>query len=210
MTLKLLQLNLFQGKFLNNVIDFIKKEDIDIVTLQEVTGGKYSRGGLNYYPGRIDYHPKKINEENLGMDCFESLKKKLNYTGICAVNYHLTTDPASYSANASFFSSKINVNQHQIIWMKNYRECELEEDPSILPRSALAVKCKVVNIVFKNPKNGKYIVIGLLAKKARGMFADFVVRNNIQKIEDLKKFDRSGYVFDAKSSNDFELVFLRK
>ena len=72
------------------------------------------------------------------------------------------------------------------------------------------LKCKVVNIVFKNLKNGKYVVIGILAKKARGMFADFMVRNDPQKVDDLKKFNRSGYVFDDKSSDDNKLVFLKK
>ncbi len=72
------------------------------------------------------------------------------------------------------------------------------------------MKCKVVHIIFKNLKHGKYQVIGILAKKARGMFADFVVRENIQKPQDLKKFNRGGYAFDAKSSSDSELVFLKK
>ena len=72
------------------------------------------------------------------------------------------------------------------------------------------LNCKVMSIVFKNFKKGKYQVIGILAKKARGMFADFVVRNNIQKVEDLKKFNANGYSYDAKSSNDSELVFLKK
>ena len=72
------------------------------------------------------------------------------------------------------------------------------------------LKCKVVSIAFKNLKNGKYQVIGLLAKKARGMFADFVVRNDVQRIEDLKKFNRDGYQFDAKTSSENELVFLKK
>lgn len=71
------------------------------------------------------------------------------------------------------------------------------------------ITCPVVSITFKNLKNGKYIVMGLLAKKARGMFADFVVRSNVTKFEDLKKFNRDGYKFDAKSSTKKELVFLR-
>ncbi len=70
--------------------------------------------------------------------------------------------------------------------------------------------CKVINIIFKNFKNGKYQVIGLLAKKTRGLYADFVVRSNIQKIEDLKRFNKSGYMFDPKTSTDSEMVFLRK
>jgi uncharacterized protein len=72
------------------------------------------------------------------------------------------------------------------------------------------LKCKVVHIIFKNFRNGKYQVVGILAKKARGMFADFMVRSNAQKVGDLKKFSRSGYAFDPKTSTDSELVFLKK
>ncbi len=71
------------------------------------------------------------------------------------------------------------------------------------------LKCKIITPHFKNMKNGKYQVIGLVAKKARGMFADYLVRNNLTKIEDFKKFNRDGYKFDEKSSTPTELVFLR-
>ncbi len=72
------------------------------------------------------------------------------------------------------------------------------------------LKCKVVTPLFKNLMKGKYQVIGLVAKKARGMFADFIVRNNFIKVEDFKKFNRDGYAFDPATSTDTELVFLRK
>ena len=72
------------------------------------------------------------------------------------------------------------------------------------------IKAPVVRVAFKNFRNGKYVVMGLLAKKARGMYADFVVRENVTKHEDLKKFGRGGYKFDAKTSTKDKLVFLRK
>lgn len=72
------------------------------------------------------------------------------------------------------------------------------------------LKCKHISIVFKNLKHGKYQVIGILAKKARGMFADFVVRNNVQRAKDLEKFNAGGYQLDSKNSTDSELVFLKK
>lgn len=72
------------------------------------------------------------------------------------------------------------------------------------------LKCKVVTIEFKNLRKGKYMVIGLIAKKARGMFADFVVRENVKKFSDLKNFNRDGYAFDDKESTDDNLIFLRK
>jgi cytoplasmic iron level regulating protein YaaA (DUF328/UPF0246 family) len=63
--------------------------------------------------------------------------------------------------------------------------------------------------VFKDAKNGKYKIISFYAKKARGMMADFIVRNQVQSVEDLKEFNRSGYKFDAAASTDDTLVFLR-
>jgi cytoplasmic iron level regulating protein YaaA (DUF328/UPF0246 family) len=72
------------------------------------------------------------------------------------------------------------------------------------------LKCRVVTPLFKNLMKGKYQVIGLMAKKARGMFADFVVRNNFTDVKDFKKFSRDGYTFDQSTSTEDELVFLRK
>ncbi len=72
------------------------------------------------------------------------------------------------------------------------------------------LKCRVVTPLFKNLMKGKYQVIGLMAKKARGMFADFVVRNNFTDVKDFKKFNRDGYTFDQSASTEDELVFLRK
>lgn len=62
---------------------------------------------------------------------------------------------------------------------------------------------------FKDEKNGKYKVISFYAKKARGMMADYIVRNGIEDVEGLKKFNTAGYQFDPVSSTETDLVFLR-
>lgn len=63
---------------------------------------------------------------------------------------------------------------------------------------------------FKDEKNGKYKIISFYAKKARGMMADYIVRNGIEDVDGLKKFTSAGYRFDADSSTATELVFLRE
>jgi cytoplasmic iron level regulating protein YaaA (DUF328/UPF0246 family) len=73
-----------------------------------------------------------------------------------------------------------------------------------------ALNCRVITITFKNFKHGKYQVIGILAKKARGLFADFMVRSNVTKPEQLRLFKAGGYAFDAKTSTENELIFLKK
>jgi cytoplasmic iron level regulating protein YaaA (DUF328/UPF0246 family) len=72
------------------------------------------------------------------------------------------------------------------------------------------LKGELVTPVFKDEKNGKYKVISFFAKKARGMMADFIVREGIQEPGELKEFKTAGYKYSAKESGGGELVFLRK
>ncbi len=68
---------------------------------------------------------------------------------------------------------------------------------------------EIITPVFKDEKNGTFKVISFYAKKARGMMADFIVRNSIGSAEDLKAFDSDGYRFDDQSSELNTLTFLR-
>ena len=68
----------------------------------------------------------------------------------------------------------------------------------------------LITPAFKDEKNGKYKVISFYAKKARGMMADYIVRNGIEDVAGLKKFKSAGYKLDKASSTDTELVFLRE
>lgn len=68
---------------------------------------------------------------------------------------------------------------------------------------------KVVTASFKDFKNGQYKSIMVYAKKARGMMANYIIKNKIEKVEDLIGFDTDGYCFNQEASTDKELVFLR-
>jgi len=71
------------------------------------------------------------------------------------------------------------------------------------------IKGKIITPVFKENRNGELKIISFSAKKARGMFARFIIENNIKDIKDLKTFNHDKYVFNAKLSNDSQLVFIR-
>ena len=51
--------------------------------------------------------------------------------------------------------------------------------------------------------------IGLVAKKARGRMARFMVQNRVETEDDLKGFGEDGYVFEPGLSTDDDLVFVR-
>ena len=67
----------------------------------------------------------------------------------------------------------------------------------------------VVTPVFKELKDGKAKVIGLMAKRARGMMARYIVEKRIENPKALKKFTRGGYRYKASESTDTEWVFMR-
>ncbi len=67
----------------------------------------------------------------------------------------------------------------------------------------------VITPVFKEKKGDAYKVVGIFAKRARGMFSRYIIQNKISKVDDLKKFDVDGYKFCKKSSTINEYVFLR-
>ncbi|MEN8661551.1 MAG: peroxide stress protein YaaA [Lentimonas sp.] len=68
---------------------------------------------------------------------------------------------------------------------------------------------QLITPVFKDEKNGTYKIISFYAKKARGMMANFIVRNQVRSIEGLQAFNGSGYRFDTEASEGNKLVFLR-
>lgn len=72
------------------------------------------------------------------------------------------------------------------------------------------VKGTVITPVFKDCKNGQYKVISFFAKKARGMMAKYLIKNQIKTVEALKEFDVAGYYFSAEESTSTELVFKRE
>jgi cytoplasmic iron level regulating protein YaaA (DUF328/UPF0246 family) len=71
------------------------------------------------------------------------------------------------------------------------------------------LKGNVVSPVFKDEKNGKFKIISFYAKRARGLMADFVVKNNLKQVSDLLQFTAAGYAYDAESSTEAKPVFSR-
>ncbi len=62
---------------------------------------------------------------------------------------------------------------------------------------------------FKEMRDGVPKTIGLVAKKARGRMARFMVQNRVETEDDLKGFGEDGYAFKAGLSSDEDLVFVR-
>lgn len=68
---------------------------------------------------------------------------------------------------------------------------------------------EIITPEFKDEKNGKLKIISFYAKKARGMMSNYIIKNKIAKVEDLKGFDYEGYHFSNELSKKNQLVFTR-
>jgi cytoplasmic iron level regulating protein YaaA (DUF328/UPF0246 family) len=74
---------------------------------------------------------------------------------------------------------------------------------------AQSLDADIVTPVFKDLKNGKYKVISFFAKKARGQMARFIIENELNEPDGLKKFKKGGYKYNKAESTARELVFTR-
>lgn len=68
---------------------------------------------------------------------------------------------------------------------------------------------RILNITFKETKDGKTRIVAIFAKRARGMMADYIIRNRIEKPEDIKRFKQGGYRFNKALSDDKQWTFER-
>lgn len=67
----------------------------------------------------------------------------------------------------------------------------------------------VINIHFKELKDGKYKTIGILAKRARGMMTRWMIDNKPTDKNELKEFKVAGYSFTKEQSTESDWTFIR-
>ena len=71
------------------------------------------------------------------------------------------------------------------------------------------LNANILDIVFKEKKGDTYKVIGIYAKRARGLMVNYIIRNRLESPEALKDFSDEGYRFDKELSSDSSWVYLR-
>lgn len=119
--LKVVQINIFMGRYLPVLTSFLQKEDPDIIIMQEVSGFR-----------RNNYYDKNI-------DLFKHLKKKLNLNGELAMSWRHKGDKQSYLGNAILTKGKILSSE--TVWLKEFREIDpSSRKPTTEPRNVLDVE----------------------------------------------------------------------
>ena len=71
-------------------------------------------------------------------------------------------------------------------------------------------KISIINIDFKEEKDGIYKSVSTYSKKARGQFLNYLVKNQIDNLEDIKKIKLDGYSLNNTLSDEKNFIFTRK
>ncbi|MCX7547619.1 peroxide stress protein YaaA [Xanthomarina sp. F1114] len=71
------------------------------------------------------------------------------------------------------------------------------------------LKVPVIDIDFKELKNGEYKTIGIYAKLARGLMTRYIIDTNAKTLDDIKGFNLENYRFHGQLSKENTLVFTR-
>ena len=67
----------------------------------------------------------------------------------------------------------------------------------------------LLNIGFKEKRNGQLKFVSFSAKKARGRMAKFIIKERLKNPDDLKNFDLEDYKFNKKLSSELDWTFSR-
>ena len=72
------------------------------------------------------------------------------------------------------------------------------------------LNAEVITPEFKEFKGGDYKMIGIYAKKARGLMSRYIIKNQLTDPEAIKSFNLEGYKYNKSQSRANKWVFTRK
>ena len=71
------------------------------------------------------------------------------------------------------------------------------------------INAEIITPIFKNKKGDDYKIVAIYAKRARGVMSNFIIKNQITKIEELKAFKEENYQFNPELSDEKNWTFTR-
>jgi len=110
----------------------------------------------------------------------------------------------------SFWENKITKQINRILKATNNTAIiNLASNEYFKSINVKKLKVNIITPIFKDEKNGAYKIVSIYAKKARGQMSQYIIKNTIDNIDELKHFNKDGYYYNAPLSNITDLVFTR-
>ncbi|MBP9792253.1 MAG: YaaA family protein [Rickettsiales bacterium] len=177
---------------------------IERQALMAFSGDVYSNMSISQYtPGDMDFAQKHLRI----LSGLYGILKPLDLIRAYRLEMGVKLDSSDVNDLYSFWKNKLTSEVQNLINQDDGTLINLAstEYSSVLDMNILSGK--IIKMVFKNFNNGSYKIVGLLAKRARGMMVDFIIRNKLGSLNSLKEFSSGGYKFIPSESSDNELCF---
>lgn len=188
MVYKLFDLNMWMGEFIDDVLKYTKAENPDIITFQEVGGGRFSKHGFN---------------------CYHECEKNLEMQSRLTNPLILDDDRTSFLGNATFVKKNIELVSEQVVWMNPFRFIKVgkklqDRDIPADLRNALSLKLKldgkvlyVINTHFAwgvRPKDEPYKIVqmAILRDYIASLDAPFILVGDFNMVSGTHVIDSLG------------------
>ncbi len=117
----------------------------------------------------------------------------------------------SYGKNLyKFWSKKITLELNKLAKENNFKTLiNLASGEYFKAIDCNLLDINIINLTFMQQQTGNYKSLGIFSKKARGEMVNFIVKNRVIELSELKLFNKNGYVFNSTLSSDCEMVYTR-
>lgn len=186
----------------SNIINYDSRSDVKAINLYN--GVAFKKLEIEQYTSKeLEYLNNSIiilSAMYGALNPFDNIKK-----------YRLDmTMKISENSLYSFWSKKVTVYINELLSQDSEKillNLASNEYSKMINKKSL--NFKMITIDFKEFKNGKYLSVSSFSKQGRGMLLNYLIKNQITNIEDIKKFSKEGYSFNSELSNENTIIFSR-
>lgn len=186
----------------SNIINYDSRSDVKAINLYN---------GVAFKKLEIEqYTSKELEYLNNSLIILSAMYGALNpFDNIKKYRLDMTMK-ISENSLYSFWSEKVTVYINELLSQDSEKillNLASNEYSKIINKKTL--NFKMVTVDFKEFKNGKYSSVSSFSKQGRGMLLNYLIKNQITNIEDIKKFSKEGYSFNSELSNENTIIFSR-
>lgn len=186
----------------SNIINYDSRSDVKAINLYN---------GVAFKKLEIEqYTSKELEYLNNSLIILSAMYGALNpFDNIKKYRLDMTMK-ISENSLYSFWSEKVTVYINELLSQDSEKillNLASNEYSKMINKKSL--NFKMITIDFKEFKNGKYLSVSSFSKQGRGMLLNYLIKNQITNIEDIKKFSKEGYSFNSELSNENTIIFSR-
>lgn len=186
----------------NNIVNFDLNSEIKAINLYN---------GIAFKKLEIEnYSSKELEYLNNSLIILSAMYGALNpFDNIKKYRLDMTMK-ISENSLYSFWSEKVTTYINELLSQDSDKillNLASNEYSKLINKKSL--NFKMITVDFKEFKNGKYSSVSSFSKQGRGMMLNYLVKNQITNIEDIKKFNEEKYSFNSELSNENTIIFSR-